>query len=585
MKKLDLKILNFKSIKDTFKRFPFTITSATLASIFFIMATYDEYAEDFNNKMISYGLVFAFAIFLYAFIKLFNEGLRNFYDLKNLKNNNLLKVISYVITLPILYGIYELVYDKAGLLSNYNDNFVFFTLIAFLVVGTSFVAKFNYHKDYVVYVAKILRAFIISNIYSFIVFIGISSIVFALDSLFKFDFGSLVYLRIGIFSFILFNVITFFQDFPKVRDSFTDYKYPKPFRILLVYIITPLMIIYTLILLAYFIKILALWQIPNNLIVNLVIWFAAFSVVYLFFLSRVDSIGFINKLKIIFPISLFPLLGMMFFAIYLRISEYGLTENRYIVIAGGLWVFLSLIYYIFYRENSNITVPIFLAAIILITGIGPASAISLSLRSQNARFEKLLKENNMIAGEGIRSDVNIDSSAKNQIIDIVSYMDKRDRIEDLNHLPKDFKLSEENFTKVFGFSNKVENHSYLGYSYTDNIVEKGDLGFNIDIEGYKNMIFVYSLDHISTCGDYKFERKKKEINIYKKFKDDYELQKTIDLLALRDKLKTLKKTKDEIKLDDLAIEDDNFKIYFTNIYFGNEDNIENAYVEFYLLTK
>ena len=68
------------------------------------------------------------------------------------------------------------------------------------------------------------------------------------------------------------------------------------------------------------------------------------------------------------------------------------------------------------------------------------------------------------------------------------------------------------------------------------------------------MIFVYSLDHISTCGDYKFERKKKEINIYKKFKDDYELQKTIDLLALRDKLKTLKKTKDEIKLDDLQIE-------------------------------
>ena len=163
MKKLNLKILNFKSIKDTFKRFPFTITSATLASIFFIMATYDEYAEDFNNKMISYGLVFAFAIFLYAFIKLFNEGLRNFYDLKNLKNNNLLKVISYVITLPILYGIYELVYDKAGPLSNYNDNFVFFTLIAFLVVGTSFVAKFNYHKDYVVYVAKILRAFIISK--------------------------------------------------------------------------------------------------------------------------------------------------------------------------------------------------------------------------------------------------------------------------------------------------------------------------------------------------------------------------------------------------------------------------------------
>lgn len=585
MKKVNLKILNFKSVKDTFKRFPFTIISATLASIFLVLATHDLYSEAFNNRLFSYGLVFVFAIFLYAFIKLFNEGLRNFYDLKNLKNNNLLKIISYVITLPMLYGIYELVFDEKGPLNNYNDRFVYFTLIAALVVASSFIAKFSYHEDYVAYVAKILKAFIISNIYSFIVFVGMSSIVFAMNSLFNFNFGSIVYLRLGIISFILFNVITFFQDFPKVRDSFTDYKYPKAFKILLVYIITPLVIIYTLILLIYFIKILVLWQIPNNLIVNLVIWFSSFAVIYLFFLSRVDSIAFINKFKVIFPISLFPLLAMMFFAIYLRISEYGLTENRYIVIAAGLWVFLSLIYYIFYRNNSNITIPIFLAIIILITGIGPASAIRLSTRSQNARFERLLKENNMIAGQYINSDVNVDSSVKNQIIDIVSYMDKRNRIEELKYLPKDFKLSEENFTRVFGFSNKIEDKTYLGYSYTDNLNKEGELGFNMDIEGYKNIIFVYSLDNVSTSGNYKFERDKKEINIYKKINEEYRLQKTIDLIGLRDKLKTLKKTKNEINLEDLAMEDSNMKIYFTNLYFGNDENIENAYVEFYLLTK
>ena len=585
MKKVNLKILNFKSVKDTFKRFPFTIISAILGSIFLVLATHDSYSEAFNNRLISYGLVFVFAIFLYAFIKLFNEGLRNFYDLKNLKNNNLLKIISYVITLPMLYGIYELVFDEKAPLNNYNDRFIYFTLIAALVVASSFIAKFNYHEDYVAYVAKILKAFIISNIYSFIVFVGMSSIVFAINSLFNFNFGSIVYLRIGIISFILFNVITFFQDFPKVRDSFTDYKYPKAFKILLVYIITPLVIIYTLILLVYFIKILVLWQIPNNLIVNLVIWFSSFAVIYLFFLSRVDSIAFINKFKVIFPISLFPLLAMMFFAIYLRISEYGLTENRYIVIAAGLWVFLSLIYYIFYRNNSNITIPIFLAIIILITGIGPASAIKLSTRSQNARFERLLKENNMIAGQFINSDVNVESSVKNQIIDIVSYMDKRDRIEELKYLPKDFKLSEENFTRVFGFSNKIEDKTYLGYSYTDNINKEGELGFNMDIEGYKNIIFVYSLDNVSTSGNYKFERDKKEINIYKKINEEYRLQKTIDLIGLRDKLKTLKKTKNEINLEDLAMEDSNMKIYFTNLYFGNDENIENAYVEFYLLTK
>ena len=191
----------------------------------------------------------------------------------------------------------------------------------------------------------------------------------------------------------------------------------------------------------------------------------------------------------------------------------------------------------------------------------------------------------MIAGEDIRSDVKLDSFIKNQIIDIVSYMDKRDRLEELKYLPKEFKLSEESFTRVFGFSNKVENQSYLGYSYTDGIVDEGELGFNLDIEGYKNIIFVYSLDKEAKSGDYRFEKNNKEINIYKKENGDYRLKKSIDLVVLRDKLKTLKKTKDQIELEDLAIEDDNYKIYFTNIYFGNEDKMENAYIEFYLLTK
>ena len=585
MKIFNFTLLNFNSIKNTFKRFPFTIISAILATIFLILSTFDEYAEAYNNKMLSFGLVFVFGIFLYAFIKLFNEGLRNYYDLKNLKNNNLFKILSYVITLPILYGVYELVYHENKVMAFYDNNFIYFTLIAALVVGTSFVGKFNYHKDFVAYVAKILRAFIISNIYSFIVFIGISGIIFALNSLFKFNFGSSVYLRVAIFSFILFNVVTFFSDFPKVRDSFTDYKYPKSFRILLVYIITPIVIIYTAILLAYFVKILVLWQIPNNLIVNLVIWFASFSIVYLFFLSRVETVTFINKFKIVFPFTLFPLLGMMFFAIYLRIKEYGMTENRYIVIAVGLWIFLSLIYYIFYRESSNISIPIFLSVIILITGIGPASATSLSIRSQNTRFEKLLRYNKMIAGEEIKPNINIESDAKSQIVDIVSYMVRTDRVDKLSYMPKDFKLNEDSFTKLFGFSNIIESKNYLGYSYTDNLPTDSELGFDIDIEGYKHLIYVYSLDDVVSSGNYKFEKDKKEIKIYKKSKSDYKTIMTIDMAKLRDNLKLLYKTKDRIELEDLAIEKDGYKVLFTNIYFGSEDNLDDAYIEFYLLTK
>lgn len=584
MRIFNYSLINFNSIKNTFKRFPLTIISAILATFFLIFWTFEK-AEATNIKMLSYGIVFAFGIFLFSFISLFNEGLNNYYDLKNLKSNNLIKVLSYIITLPILYGIYEVVYEKTGALKFYDDKFIFFTLLAFLVVGSSFIGKFNYHKDYVVYVAKIFRAFIISIIYSFIVFVGLSGIIFALSSLFKIDFESSIYIRIAIFSFVLFNVVTFFSDFPKARDSFIDYKYPKAFKILLVYIITPIVIIYTAILLAYFIKILVLWQIPNNLIVNLVLWFSIFSVLYLFFLSRIDSIEFINKFKRIFPITLFPLLGMMFFAIFLRIKEYGLTENRFLVMAAGVWVIISLIYFIFYRNNSNISVPIFLSIIILLSGVGPAPATKLSIKSQSSRFEKLLNKNNMIVGEEIKPNLNIKVDDKNQIIDIVNYMVKKDRVDKLSYVPKDFKLNEDSFTKLFGFSNRIDDNTYIGYSYSDSISNGNDLNFDVNISGYSNLIYVYSLDDIVTSGNYKFEKTKNKIKIYKKEDEEYNLELSINLSELKEKVKALRKTKESISPEDLSIVEDSYKIIFTNIYFADEENLENSYIDFYFLTK
>lgn len=584
MRIFNYSLINFNSIKNTFKRFPLTIISAILATFFLIFWTFEK-AEATNIKMLSYGIVFAFGIFLFSFISLFNEGLNNYYDLKNLKSNNLIKVLSYIITLPILYGIYEVVYEKTGALKFYDDKFIFFTLLAFLVVGSSFIGKFNYHKDYVVYVAKIFRAFIISIIYSFIVFVGLSGIIFALSSLFKIDFESSIYIRIAIFSFVLFNVVTFFSDFPKARDSFIDYKYPKAFKILLVYIITPIVIIYTAILLAYFIKILVLWQIPNNLIVNLVLWFSIFSVLYLFFLSRIDSIEFINKFKRIFPITLFPLLGMMFFAIFLRIKEYGLTENRFLVMAAGVWVIISLIYFIFYRNNSNISVPIFLSIIILLSGVGPAPATKLSIKSQSSRFEKLLNKNNMIVGEEIKPNLNIKVDDKNQIIDIVNYMVKKDRVDKLSYVPKDFKLNEDSFTKLFGFSNRIDDNTYIGYSYSDSISNGNDLNFDVNISGYSNLIYVYSLDDIVTSENYKFEKTKNKIKIYKKEDEEYNLELSINLSELKEKVKTLRKTKESISPEDLSIVEDSYKIIFTNIYFADEESLENSYIDFYFLTK
>ncbi|MBU5669407.1 DUF4153 domain-containing protein [Peptoniphilus sp. MSJ-1] len=586
MKFFNINLLDFTRIKSTVKRFPLTILSALIGTIFLIMSLSITDKDAYYVEIGTIAFVAIFGIFLFAFIKLFNEALKNYYDLKNIKNNYLVTILSYVIAIPILYGIVELVSCENGYLCDYDSNFIYGTLITALIVGCSFIGKFNYHKDYVAYVSKILQSFIVSNIYSFIVFVGISGIVFAFSSLFNVKFAENIYLKIFIFSFILFNVVTFLSDFPKVRDSYIEYKYPKAFRFLLVYILTPIVAIYTLILFAYFLKVILIQEIPNNIIVNLVLWFGVFSVFYLFFLSRIKNYEIINKFKKILPIAIIPLLLMMFFALILRIQEYGITENRFLSFAAGIWILLSLIYFIFYKDNSNITVPIFLFVIILISGIGPASATNLSIKSQSGRFVSILEKNNMIQRENIKQNPNIKSQDRREIVEIVSYMASKDRVDKLKYLPKDFKYEEENFKKLFGFSNIIRDNEYLGYNIDENEMENGstnDMGINI--EGYSRLIDANNSYDKVVRGDFKFVKNDKFIEVYKMVDKNYVFEFSIDLSKVKDNLKMLSKTKDRINPEDLAITEDGYKVIFKHIYFYNENVSNNAYVEFYLLVE
>ncbi|MGI5949390.1 MAG: DUF4153 domain-containing protein [Peptoniphilus sp.] len=563
------------------------IISAALTSFFFIMSTYNmgKSTEDFYLK---FAFLSLFAIFLFAFVNLFNEGLLNYFNLNNLERNHFFAIISYALCPPILYGIYELINDDLGVLYTVDAKFIFITFLFTLVVGTSFIAKAYYHKDYVAYFMKIMTSFVVSNIYSVIVFAGLSAIVFALDKLFKIKFDSNIYVRCAILVFILFNVITFLSDFPKTKTSYTDYKYPLPFRILLIYILLPLVIIYTAILIVYFAKSLILWEIPQGIIVNLVIWFSIFCVFYLFFISRIETNNFLNKFKKVFPFFIFPLLAMMYFALIIRINEYGMTENRYLVFAFGIWIFLSMIYFILYRDNSNITIPILLCIILLCTSIGPISATRLTEKSQKNRFVDVLKRNNMISGDKIIPNPDISSDDKKLITGILQFMDSGNRLNKLGYLPDNFKYSDESVTQVFGFDTTgLYSDVYLGYMLNEDYNPKNPAELEpLDIEGYKSMVVVDISSDDTIYSDYKFVRKETKIDIYETYPDNSDKFKkiyTIDLRELKDKLKALRKNENNIKPDDLSIVFAEHKIIFTNLYFPNDDNFNDVYISFYLM--
>lgn len=586
MQIFNVKLFNFTNLKNTFKRFPLVILSAALTSFFYIMSTFDlgKTGENFYLKLAFLSL---FAIFLFAFMNLFNEGLTNYFDLNNVKKNKFFTIISYALCPPILYGIYEVINDDVEVLSTIDSQFMYFTFLFTFVVGTAFIAKFYFHRDYVAYFTKLMTSFVVSNIYSVIVFIGISAIIFALDKLFKISFNSIIYFRTAILVFVLFNVVTFLSDFPKTKDSYIDYKYATPFRILLIYIMLPIIIIYTAILIVYFLKILIFWVIPQGIIVHLVLWFSIFCVFYMFFISRIDTNTFVNKFKKIFPFFIFPLLAMMFFALFIRINEYGLTENRYLVMAAGIWIFLSMIYYLLYKDNSNITIPILLSIILLLTSIGPISATRLTIKSQRARFISVLKRNDMISDNRIIPNPDVNSVDKKRIMGILNFMSNGNRLDKLPYLPENFVNADDNIKQVFGFDGTgIYTDVYLGYMLNEgyNPKEPSELA-PIDIEGFKSLVVVDISSEGTIYSDYKFIHKNSEIDIYEFSSEEDEFKKihTIDLRELKDKLRTLRKTEEAIKPEDLEIEFPGHKIIFTNLYFPTEDEFDNVYLNFYLL--
>lgn len=578
----------YRFITRTFMNYTASIKRFPLAMLCSLLAAYNlarslnfrdvDLANINNNRL---GAFFIGGIFLYSVISLYLESAKS--NVKNAEDNKQIKFITvlvYILSIPIMYGFYDIIYITKQGFFPYESKYIYFGMIALFVVLASYIAKIFYHKDYVSYVANIFEAFIISNIYSIVSYIGISAIILAINSLFSANFPSNIYLKIFYFIFIPYNVGIFLSEFPKASESFIDYDYPKSIKVLLVYVILPLVLAYTAILFLYFLKIIINWQLPDGIIVNLVLWFAVVTVFFQFFLQKINK-KFVNKFKKYYPFAIIPLLCMMFLSIGLRINQYGLTENRYFIVATGVWVLISEIYYIIYKKNSNITIPFILSIIILISSLGPISCYKMSEKSQIARLTKILEKNNMLKSNSIVKNKDISEDDKAQITSILLYLTNNHLKPDIPYLDEDFEFSDQKMLNTFGFKGQDETNYEGYYYYYDN-------PSSVDVSGYSKLIrnVVYNKD--TKVDNFTFIYNPSTIEIYLTRKDKKDLLREIDLKSLRDKLKTLKTANGVINPEDLAISGENagvkYKIIFTSISFNGEESKFDSYVSFDLLT-
>ncbi len=97
----------------------------------------------------------------------------------------------------------------------------------------------------------------------------------------------------------------------------------------------------------------------------------------------------------IFWWALIPQIGLLFYAVFIRISNYGITENCYLVVCFGVYLLGLALYFLFSKAKKLLVIPLCLSAIVVISSVGSWGAFRVSERSQMNRLEQLLVQNRM----------------------------------------------------------------------------------------------------------------------------------------------------------------------------------------------
>ncbi len=134
----------------------------------------------------------------------------------------------------------------------------------------------------------------------------------------------------------------------------------------------------------------------------LVIGFSVFGyILYIFSHPLGTPDGLIQRFRRYFPFAVIPQVGMLFYAIYLRIAQYDLTMNRYFVVVFGCWLLGISLYYGLAKSARLVYLPVSLAFITLVISLGPWSVYQLPVSRQYDRLITNLETAGIYSGGSI----------------------------------------------------------------------------------------------------------------------------------------------------------------------------------------
>ncbi|MEC3879977.1 DUF4153 domain-containing protein [Parapedobacter sp. 10938] len=236
--------------------------------------------------------------------------------------------------------------------------------------------------------------FLTAVLYSVSLYAGLAVAIFGIEELFNLDLPSEIYGQLFVLVAVGFNTLFFLAGIPTVFETTpTAEPYPKGLKIFTQYVLIPLMTIYLAILLVYEIKILVEWEMPKGIVATLILGYAVFGMLSLLLVWPIrndEGSRWVRLFSKSFYLTMLPLIVLLALAVYQRVSHYGFTEERHILMALTIWLTAITAYFLSSRKDDIRLIPVSLAALALLSTFGPQSATNISLHSQQRRLAQLL---------------------------------------------------------------------------------------------------------------------------------------------------------------------------------------------------
>lgn len=546
------------------KRFPLVLTWVIIGTIFTIAII----EKKLFNILIYQKLIMTFTLGVSWLIS------SRFFEEQFKKDR---KWISIIIILLLLLFNYSLIEQNITNLAHSSK--IRFWL--YIVIGHIFVIVapfiFRWHKNsFFNYVKNIAIAIFRSGFFTIIIYAGIALALLAVENLFDYRIKSERYLQLFVFCLGIINTWIYLSDFPKNIYTDTKVNFSKPLEVLVKSILIPLIILYLVILYAYSLKIIVQWNLPRGWVSYLVIALSFIGFIVQTLINPVQKTiksRLINNFSPWFYYLLLPLIVLLFIGIFRRISEYGFTEKRYLVLCLSLWILATTLYMLISKRKEIRFLPLGLISLFLIISVGFWGMFSVSNKSQLNRFKTsfdIIKE----------KEFKVALHEKNQFRDITKYLYTRNHLEkiapiigfnpitafkkDKSSWGMSQKIIDTFQIEVLNNDDKLPLSKYKSYNFNFD-------GKTIDVKGYdslKRLFFNKRNKENDKIGNYNFsiDDISTVLNI---FKDEKIEVYSIDLESFINDLS--KNNNNQKELNEMTLirefEGINLKIIFTNLRF------------------